>query len=258
MKTLLLLAAVYPLIAHDMWIEPATFSPRTGDIVGVKLRVGQDLLGDPLPRDPALIRQFVVEDSEGRKPLVGRTGSDPAGFLRIAAPGLHVIGYSSNPSSVELAAEKFNSYLKDEGLDEVAALRARRGEMGSKVRELFTRCAKSLVLVGPATGGDRKLGFTLELVAERNPYALHAGEPLPIRLTYEDRPLAGAFVVAISRKNPSDKVTARTDKEGRVRLQLRPEGLWMIKAVHMVPAEASNADWSSYWASLTFDLGAKK
>ena len=102
------------LFAHDMWIEPATFSPQSGDIVGVRLRVGQDLLGDPLPRDPTLINQFLVEDAFGRKPVVGRNGSDPAGFLRVATPGLHVVGYFSNPSTVELGAEKFNQYLKVE------------------------------------------------------------------------------------------------------------------------------------------------
>src|SRR5712691_10701920 len=76
------------LFAHDMWIEPTTFSPEPGAIVGARLRIGQDLLGDPLPRDPALINQFVVEDGEGRRPLIGRHGADPAGLLRVAAPGL--------------------------------------------------------------------------------------------------------------------------------------------------------------------------
>ena len=74
-------------------------SGDSAQIVGVRLRVGQDLLGDPVPRDPALINQFVVEDAAGRKPLVGRDGADPAGFLRVAAPGLLVIGYRSNPSA---------------------------------------------------------------------------------------------------------------------------------------------------------------
>ena len=162
-----------PLVAHDMWIEPTTFSPEAGQIVGVRLRVGQDLLGDPLPRDPALINQFVVDDAEGRKPVVGRDGADPAGFVRVAVPGLLVVGYHSNPSAVELTAEKFNQYLKEEGLDAVAALRARRNETGAKAHEIFSRCAKSLVLSGPPSEaqGDRRLGFTLELVAERNPYA---------------------------------------------------------------------------------------
>jgi uncharacterized GH25 family protein len=261
-STLLLLAALglgAPLFAHDMWIEPTTFSPEPGQIVGVRLRVGQDLLGDPLPRNPALINQFVFEDVAGRKPVVGRDGGDPAGFLRVAAPGLLVVGYGSNPSAVELPAEKFNQYLKEEGLDAVAALRARRNETGAKAQELFSRCAKSLVLSGSpsAAQSDRLLGFTLELVAERNPYAIRAGADLPVRLTYENRPLAGALVVAMNRLNPSEKLSARTGGDGRVRFRLRSGGLWLIKAVHMIPAPAgAGAQWASFWASLTFELPA--
>ena len=248
------------LFAHDMWIEPTIFSPEPGQIVGVRLRVGQDLLGDPLPRDPALVNQFVVEDAAGRKPVYGRDGADPAGFLRVAMPGLLVIGYRSNPSAIELAAEKFNQYVKEEGLDAVAALRARRNETGASALELFSRCAKSLVLSGSpsAAQGDRPLGFTLELVAERNPYALGADEDLPLLLTYENRPLAGALVVAMNRLNPSEKLAARTDDAGRVRFRLRPDGMWLVKAVHMIPAAAgSQAEWASFWASLTFELQTK-
>jgi hypothetical protein len=245
------------LFAHDMWIEPTTFSPEPSQLVGVRLRVGQDLLGDPLPRAASLINQFVFEDTDGRKPVVGRDGADPAGFLRVAKPGLLVIGYHSNPSPVELAADKFNQYLKEEGLDAVAALRARRNETGASAHELFSRCAKSLVFSGTpsAAQGDRPLGFTLELVAERNPYALQADEDLPVVLTYENRPLAGALVVAMNRLNPSEKLAARTDNDGRARFRLRPGGMWLIKAVHMVPAAAgSHAEWASFWASLTFEL----
>ncbi len=241
--------------AHDFWLEPSTFSPQAGQIVGVRLRVGQDLLGDPVPRDPALVNQFVFEDAAGRRPLVGRTGADPAGLLRVAEPGLLVIGYLSNASAVELPAEKFNQYLKEEGLDAVADMRARRKETGAAAHELFLRCAKSLVLSGRPSRAqsDRALGFALELVAERNPYAVGAGEELPVRLTYENRPLAGALVTAMNRLNPGEKQTARTDGNGRVRFQVRQGGMWMIKAVHMIPAPAgSKAEWQSYWASLTF------
>ena len=31
-------------------------------MIGVKLRVGVDLLGDPVPRDPALIDRFIAVD----------------------------------------------------------------------------------------------------------------------------------------------------------------------------------------------------
>lgn len=248
------------LFAHDMWIEPTTFSPESGQLVGVRLRVGQDLLGDPLPRDASLLNQFIFEDTAGRKPIVGQDGGDPAGFLRVAAPGLLVLGYQSNPSTVELTADKFNQYLKEEGLDAVAALRVRRNETGASAHDLFSRCAKSLVLAGSPSEAqsDRPLGFTLELVAERNPYALRADEDLPVRLTYLDHPLADALVVAMNRRNPAEKLTARTDNEGRVRFKLHPGGMWLIKAVHMVPAASgSHATWASFWASLTFGGQAK-
>lgn len=244
-----------PAFAHDMWIEPTTFSPEPGQLVGVRLRVGQDLLGDPLPRDASLLNQFIFEDAAGRKPIVGQDGGDPAGFLRVAAPGLLVLGYQSNPSTVELTADKFNQYLKEEGLNAVAALRARRNETGASAHDLFSRCAKSLVLAGSPSEAqsDRPLGFTLELVAERNPYALRADEDLPVLLAYKDRPLADTLVVAMNRLNPAEKRTARTDNDGRVRFKLHPGGMWLIKAVHMVPAASgSHAAWASFWASLTF------
>lgn len=258
---LLVLTAVVvrsvPLVAHDMWIEPATFSPEPGQIVSVRLRVGQDLLGDPLPLDPSLVNQFLVQDAAGLRPVVRRDGGDPAGLVRVAAPGLLVIGYRSNPSAIEMAADKFNQYVKEEGLDAVSALRVSRHETGAAARELFSRCAKSLVFSGSPgeTPGDRPLGFTLELVAERNPYAIRSDQDLPVRLTYEQRPLAGALVVAMNRSNPAEKLSARTDKDGRARFKLRPGGMWLIKAVHMVPAPAgAHAEWASYWASLTFEL----
>lgn len=54
--------------------------------------------------------------------------------------------------------------------------------------------------------------------------------------------------------NRADKLSARSDRDGRVRLRLKPGGMWLVKAVHMVPAPAgSGADWASYWASLTFE-----
>lgn len=247
------------LDAHDMWIEPSSFFPESGEIDSLRLKVGQDMLGDPLARESQLIKQFVVLEAGARKPVMGREGADPAGFVRASQPGLLVVGYHSNPSLVEETAEKFNQYLKEEGLDAIAALRAQRNETGAPVRELFTRCAKTLLLDGPpnAAQGDHSLGFTLELLAERNPFLLRSNEDLPLLLTYENRPLAGALVIAMNKIRPTEKVTARTGIDGRVKLRLHPGGMWMIKAVHMIPARTgANGQWQSYWASLTFEIPA--
>lgn len=257
---LLWIVAAGGLFGHDMWIEPVAFRPAEGQIVSVKLRVGQELLGDPIPRSAKLIREFVIADAAGRREVIGREGGDPAGFVRVAHPGVSVIGYNSHASTAELAAEKFNSYLKEEGLESILAERARRKQSGDSARELFFRCAKSLVSAGAVDGGrgDQMLGFPLELVAGRNPYTLRDGETLPVRLLYEKRPLAGALIVAISRSRPAERVTARTDRDGRVLLRLPGDGMWMIKAVHMVAAPVgAGAEWASYWASLTFARGGR-
>jgi uncharacterized GH25 family protein len=246
------------LSAHDMWIEPTTFLPASDRTIGLRLRVGQDLMGDPLPRDPQLISQFIIVDAAGKKPVVGRDGADPAGLVRLTTPGLAIVGYRSNPSPIVLPAEKFNQYLTDEGLEPIASIRAERHQTTADAHEIFARCAKSLLLSGPASPiqHDQVLGFTLELVAERNPYALGRDEDLPVKLLYEGKPLPGALVVAMNRAQPSARLTARSDKNGRVRFRLPEGGMWLVKAVHMIPAPAgSGAEWASFWASLTFERG---
>jgi hypothetical protein len=245
-----------------LWIEPTTFFPERGESVGLKLWIGQNLVGgDPLPRVPSFIREFVVEDVAGRRPIVGRAGADPAGLLRPTTPGLSVIGYHSAPSTVDVTADVFNQYLKEEGLDGVAAERTRRRETNAGVHEQFSRCAKSLVLLGPTrdADGDRVLGFPLELIAEQNPYATRGAQDLSVRLIYENRPLAGALVVALNRSRLPARLAARSDRDGRVRFRLEPGGMWLIKAVHMLSARpGTNADWESFWASLTFgSVGAE-
>jgi uncharacterized GH25 family protein len=168
-----------------------------------------------------------------------------------------VIGYRSRPSPVTLPADTFTAYLKEEGLDAVIAARARSHASEREGRELFSRAAKSLVRSGDAGAGDRMLGFPIELVAERNPYQITSGEPLPVRLVYQHAPLAGALVVAFNQRHPYQKQRVRSDRDGRATFTIDEPGRWLVKAVHMVPAPAgSKADWESFWASLTFEIGA--
>jgi hypothetical protein len=249
--TLLLASRAF---AHDFWIEPSTFRPANGELVTVGLRVGQKLKGEPVPRIPPLIDRFVVRGAGDEDDIIGRAGGDPAGYARISEGGLHWIGYQSNPSPITLEAKKFEDYLREEGLERIVAARAKSGQSAAPGRERFYRCAKALLdTPGPAAVLETPLGFTLELLPRKNPYALKGD--LPLSLLFRGKPAAGVLVVAMNRDDPAKAVRARTDSKGNVRLKLPRPGFWLIKAVRMEAAPAgSGVDWESWWASMTFEL----
>ncbi|MEO8381811.1 MAG: DUF4198 domain-containing protein [Acidobacteriota bacterium] len=251
-------AALFPLFAaaHDFWIEPSTFRPAVGTSVGVSLRVGQQLQGDPLPRIPRLIDRFVLRGRGAETPVAGQPGADPAGTARIAEGGLHWLGYQTHAYPVTLEAKKFEDYLKEEGLESIIARRKALGQSAAPGREQFHRCAKALLWTdGGDTVSSKPLGFTLELVPRKNPYTLRAGASLPLTLLWRGKPVADGLVVAMNRDAPQSAVRARTNAKGEVSLPLARTGLWLVKAVTMGPAPAgADADWESWWASLTFEL----
>jgi hypothetical protein len=241
--------------AHDFWIEPSTFHPAVGDRVTVALRVGQKLNGDPLPNIPPLIDRFVIRGGSTERPVVGRAGADPAGIAFIAEGGLHWIGYQSNPYPVALEGPKFEDYLRDEGLERIIDARKKNGQSAAPGRERFYRCAKALLDTPGAAVFDVPLGFTLELVPRKNPYAMKNAGDLPLVLTFRGKPIANVLVVAMSKDDPMKAVRACTDAKGRVTLPLAHAGFWLIKAVHMEAAPVdAGVDWESWWASITFEL----
>lgn len=238
------------VFAHDFWIEPSTFRPQVGVMISASLRVGQDWVGDPVARDSTVIDQFIVRDNGGQRAIAGFEGRDPAGLLRVEKKGGAVVGYRSRPQFLQLPPEKFEQYLRDEGLERIIAIRAERGESKKPSREIYSRCAKSLLVAGDgAARFDKPLGFRYEIV----PLKMSA-DAMDVRVLYESKPLAGAMVVAMHRDDPSLRIRVRSDAAGRVSFKLPKRGVWMIKSVQIVPAPAgTGAEWESLWASLTFE-----
>lgn len=247
-----LLLCTLSATAHDLWIEPSNFRPAVGERLGVALRVGQNLAGDPVPRIPPLIDRFVLDGT----PIGGQPNADPAGVAVIVRPGPQWIGYQSKAYPVTLDAAKFESYLKEEGLERVIAARKKNGQSAAPGRERFYRCAKSLLEVaGKGSDVTQPVGFTLELVPRKNPYALRADENLPLTLLFRGKPVGNVLVIAMRKGAAQRAVRARTDAKGHVTLPLDDDGFWLVKAVHMDAAPAgSGVDWESWWASMTFEL----
>ena len=251
--------------AHDFWIEPSTFRPAAGEAITASLRVGQKLQGEPLPLIPFFVDRFFVKGRGPEVSIEGESGAEPAGKGSLSAAGQHWIGYQSQPAPMVLDARTFEEALKDEGLERIVAERARRGLSSSQGRERFSRCAKALLDSKGAKADaraavfDAPLGFTLELVPRKNPYALRPGGELPLALLFRGKPAANVLVVAMSKDDPEKAVSARTDANGLVTLRIAHPGFWLVKAVHMESAPLdAGVDWESWWASVTFELPAAR
>lgn len=252
--TLLCLLLLSPLVAaHDFWIEPEQFRPKAGARVPIRLFVGQDFKGEPVPYIPEIIERYVVATSRGIEPVQAVSGDDPAGSF-VATVGLSVIAYESGEFDVKFDTyDEFESYLKKEGLERHIELAARHRERGN-IKEIYTRHAKSL-LVAPGTSDiapDKAMGLAMEFVADAIPYGPGA---FSARLLYHGAPLEDSLVILFRKDKPMEKIKLRTDKNGRVEVRLPAKGIWLATSVYMIRAPFYvRHDWRSFWASLTFEV----
>lgn len=246
-----------PLLAHDFWIEPSTYSPRKGERVALRLRVGEHFLGDAIPRMPSSITSFQLLSSSPAVAVTGPANAEPAGAAAMPTANIAVGAYASRGTVAAMDAATFARYVREEGLERAA--RATGVNPTKPVRDSFARCAKVLLRgEGAATGFDRVAGMTLELVPLTNPFTTKAPAAMKFRLLYRGKPLSGALITAIPKTRPSAQVTARSDASGSVTLPIGRRGEWLVKAVHLIRATSTDADVESYWASLTFRLEEAK
>ena len=243
-----------PLFAHDFWIEPSDFQPSRGELVSLHLRVGDAFRGEPVARNVPRIERFIVRDASGERPVPGEHGSDPAGSIH-AAGGVALVGFRSRPiRHGDMTPARFESYLREEGLEAVLEARAARGQTSRPGREIYSRSAKAILTNGPGQSDvwARPFGFRFEIVPVSDPVDGADGTPLEVRLLFEGDAAEGVLVTAFPEENPARNVTARSDENGRAVLPIGP-GIWLLKAVHMGEAPSgTGADWESIWATLSF------
>ncbi len=244
------------LQAHDFWIEPQAYQSPPDAELNIRLREGVGFKGETLPYINEWFQDFSTIDSSGRNPVVSLRGDDPAALLAMPE-GTLLIGYQSNRAFTELPAQKFNSYLEEEGIEFIREQRIAAGTDQDPAAEYFVRCAKALLQSGPDSSEvyATRLGYRLELVPAANPYTLRAGDTLTFTLYLRNKPAEGLLVQAFSRTDPEQIQRIRTDEQGHATVKLDIAGEWLVKAVNIQPLVGSpQADWLSHWTSFVFEI----
>ena len=269
--TAALVALTTAALAHEFWLEAPRFRLQPGQTVNVHTFVGENFHGEHWTTKAAKIQRLVrygptPADSTNLTPQnFTETDTFRTGFT-FAQPGTHVVLLRSTNSFIELPAEKFTAYLREEGLDYALKLRQENDQMALPGRETYRRCAKTLVQVGeaaastPATDSACRhvYGLPLELVPEQNPYRMAADKALTVRVLRAGRPAFGAAVQVWQRQPgglPTTHYTTRANQNGRILLRLSGPGPYLLATVDMSAAPTNlrdRADWQSTWASLTF------
>ena len=255
-------AATSAALAHEFWLLPPQFFVAPGTNLNLRVFVGENFTGERWAGKSNRITRLTHFAPAGPQDLLAAatTADTLQAAVTFREAGTHLVALATNNAFITLEADKFNTYLKEEGLDNILLERQKRGTLSKPGREAYRRCATTLVQAGPASSLDtarawsRPTGLPLELVPEQNPHTLRAGTSLTVRVLSDGQPQPGRLVQVWQRSagKPVRVSKLYSNQNGRVLLRLPEAGHYMISTVRIVPATLPEADWQSTWSSLTF------
>jgi hypothetical protein len=260
--TAALLLSAGPLCAHEFWIEPHVFElPRNAPLVA-DLRVGSELKGAAHSYNPDRFRRFDLVNGGMEASVPGRLGDRPALDVVPDGDGLTTIVHATTDNLLTYRSwAQFEEFCRHKDFPWALERHVARGLDTEKVRERYSRYAKSLVALGDGRGADVVAGLTTEIVALANPYTDDLSQGFPVRVLYRGAPRADVQVELFERA-PDGEVSItlhRTDADGRVALPVKPGHVYLVDSVVMREleiAEEGDPAWESLWASLTFAVPA--
>jgi uncharacterized GH25 family protein len=254
---ILLVTFVSPLLAHEFWLQPERFLYQPGDKINVRFWVGEDFNGVNWSGSREKVNSLHLYFDGIKDDLSNRISDQKGDSLQLGIydRGTAMIAFNSTNSFIRLEPEKFNEYLKEDGLDSAFAYRQAHGELDSAGTEHYQRSVKTLVQVGDKfTKVTMPTDLPLDLVPSKNPYQLKNGDSLYVQVLFNRLPLANHKVNSWQRLNGKTKRQEFiSNSNGLIGFVVQRSGKWMVSAVHM---QRNNDDpgcrWQSYWGSCTW------
>ncbi len=252
-------------MAHDFWLEPGDYYSKEATAVPVKFKVGhEDNAGNwNLSWDKIVaLRTYSstgVQDMAAS--IIPKSNLMPGvAKTQKLSSGTYVIGFESYHSLSSLEANTFNAYAREEGLADVLAHRQKNGLTTKAGTELFSRKAKAIIQIGSALSdiATKPLGHTLEIVPIQHPAKINSEGTFPVKVLFKGKPLENALVDAAPLSGASHKEQSKTtDNRGEVIFELSGDGAVKLNVVWgEVRPNNTEADYESYFSSLTFMVGA--
>ena len=250
--------------AHDFWLQPSEYWVTSDVRTPITLQVGHGTFRQRSPIPARRITRFQAIAANGavvdlqEQLRLGQAAED--GDFRLSTPGAYVLVLQTDDrAQTHLPSIRFNDYLKVEGLTPALEQRTRLHQMDADGSERYSRCAKSIVQVGPLGAGSQEqvskpVGLPLEIVPESNPYGAPRAAILPVRVIYAGRPLAGALVKLTDLNNDASPFEVHlTDQSGRASFSMPDSGSWLLNVIWTKALPRSEeTDFETVFSSLSF------
>lgn len=243
-------------MGHEFWIQPEQYIVKDGGLLRVQLMNGERFDGHVVLRDEPQIRRFEFI-SEGESDVLQGRHEFPVSFVRPSESG--VVVYQSNRYQNDLDADRFDAYLREERIEHIINRREEFGESELIGREVYSRCAKSIIQVEGEANSiseiDHVVGLPLEIVVQAVDGGDGVGSTVRALVLYQGEPISGMRVVAAGELSKDELLELWTDESGMIEFNAGHGGAWMLTTLHMVRADqVEAADWESFWASVSFSI----
>jgi uncharacterized GH25 family protein len=259
----LLFASATLAAAHDMFVKPTRFfAPENAE---VRVR----LLNGTFSKSENSIARNRLADASVLTPR-GRIKLDTAEWwvkgdtstfhIHTRAAGTYVIGVSTKASKIDLSADDFNLYLKDDGIPDVLEARQKAGELNKPAKERYHKHVKALVQVGNVRSDlyATPMGYPAEIMPMVNPYTLQKGATLRVKTLVDGKPAANQYVLyggeLPNNAGGIEQKSTRSDGQGVASIPLTTAGVWYIKFISMTKVVKDSVDYESKWATLPFEV----
>lgn len=257
LETLLFTASAGLILGHNFWLvggeqrAPAAAALRVEAHVGHHFPIGESAIA------PERIADFRLLAPQGATPIdrYRVEGTALVAEISAAGAGTQMAVLTLHPRPITLAAEKFAGYIREEEAEAFVMPAFQPGLTDAAQHEMYSKYAKAILRAQDDEVACRVVGQKMEIVPERSPATLRAGDRLPVRILFDGAPITGVRVSSgCDQLQQGGYVAhARTDVAGRAEIELSSGGHWFVRA-HYIRRhpDPQLAEWESFWPSLTF------
>ncbi|WP_435546944.1 DUF4198 domain-containing protein [Desulfobacterium sp. N47] len=134
-------------------------------------------------------------------------------------------------------------------------LTKREAKGNFEIIESFRSQKYSKTMLSPSDVSSKPLGLRLEIVPQKNPFAIKVGETLPIKALFEGKPLQGATIKAGCTYERKLKEYQATDKDGIANIVIEKSGNQIIATSYKTPLKDDpDADTLSLSTNIVFEV----